>query len=212
MTGSSTPSSGNGATRPPCSPVALSGAPKQSTPQERCTAVTAWLSWDNCSPRHPPPQVAGKERPSTSTSTRLLCRCATPTPHCCGPHRSAPTHPGRGLQRLVPSRSPEPMNETRNPKPTRQRSMPRACLSDICSSMSRPHWLAGSSPGGERRTQALLDAEARLLDAGCGTQSPPVAIRTVADVAAENLPAPAKLGTPTKPWRSNRSPPPAPKT
>jgi conjugative relaxase-like TrwC/TraI family protein len=37
-------------------------------------------------------------------------------------------------------------------------------------------------------TQALLDAEARLLDAGRCTQSPRVAIRTVADVAAENLP------------------------
>jgi conjugative relaxase-like TrwC/TraI family protein len=37
-------------------------------------------------------------------------------------------------------------------------------------------------------TQALLDAEARLLDAGRCIQSPRVAIRTVADVAAENLP------------------------
>ena len=37
-------------------------------------------------------------------------------------------------------------------------------------------------------TQALLDAEARLLDAGRCTQSPRVAIRTVADLAAENLP------------------------
>jgi len=37
-------------------------------------------------------------------------------------------------------------------------------------------------------TQALLDAEARLLDAGRCTQSPRVGIRTVADVAAENLP------------------------
>jgi hypothetical protein len=37
-------------------------------------------------------------------------------------------------------------------------------------------------------TQSLLDAEARLLDAGRCTQSPRVAIRIVADVAAENLP------------------------
>ena len=37
-------------------------------------------------------------------------------------------------------------------------------------------------------TQALLDAEARLLDAGRCTQSPRVAIPTVADVVAENLP------------------------
>lgn len=37
-------------------------------------------------------------------------------------------------------------------------------------------------------TQALLDAEARLLDAGRCTQSPRVGIRIVADVAAENLP------------------------
>jgi len=37
-------------------------------------------------------------------------------------------------------------------------------------------------------TQALLDAEARLLDAGRCTQSTRVAIPTVADVAAENLP------------------------
>jgi conjugative relaxase-like TrwC/TraI family protein len=40
-------------------------------------------------------------------------------------------------------------------------------------------------------TQALLDAEARLLDAGRCTQSPRVGIRTVADVAAENLPGKA---------------------
>ena len=37
-------------------------------------------------------------------------------------------------------------------------------------------------------TQALLDSEARLLDAGRYTQGPRVGIRTVADVAAENLP------------------------
>jgi conjugative relaxase-like TrwC/TraI family protein len=37
-------------------------------------------------------------------------------------------------------------------------------------------------------TQTLLDAEARLLDAGRCTQSPRVAILIVADVAAENLP------------------------
>jgi conjugative relaxase-like TrwC/TraI family protein len=37
-------------------------------------------------------------------------------------------------------------------------------------------------------TQALLDAEARLLEAGRCTQGPWVAIRIVADVAAENLP------------------------
>jgi AAA domain/TrwC relaxase len=37
-------------------------------------------------------------------------------------------------------------------------------------------------------TQALLDAEARLLAAGRSTQSPRIAIRIVADVAAENLP------------------------
>jgi conjugative relaxase-like TrwC/TraI family protein len=37
-------------------------------------------------------------------------------------------------------------------------------------------------------THALLDAEARLLDAGRCTQGPRVAIRIVADVAAENLP------------------------
>jgi conjugative relaxase-like TrwC/TraI family protein len=37
-------------------------------------------------------------------------------------------------------------------------------------------------------TQALLDAEARLLDAGRCTHSPRVAIRIVADLAAENLP------------------------
>src|SRR5450759_3585179 len=37
-------------------------------------------------------------------------------------------------------------------------------------------------------TQALLEAEARLLDAGRCTQSPRVGIRTVADVAEENLP------------------------
>jgi conjugative relaxase-like TrwC/TraI family protein len=37
-------------------------------------------------------------------------------------------------------------------------------------------------------TQALLDAEARLLDAGRSTQGPSVATRIVADVAAENLP------------------------
>jgi conjugative relaxase-like TrwC/TraI family protein len=37
-------------------------------------------------------------------------------------------------------------------------------------------------------TQALLDAEGRLLDAGRCTQSPRVAIGIVADVAAENLP------------------------
>ena len=37
-------------------------------------------------------------------------------------------------------------------------------------------------------TQALLDAEARLLYAGRCTQSPRVGIRTVADTAAENLP------------------------
>src|SRR6185436_1222942 len=37
-------------------------------------------------------------------------------------------------------------------------------------------------------TQALLDAEARLLDAGRCTQGPRVGIRVVADVAAENLP------------------------
>jgi conjugative relaxase-like TrwC/TraI family protein len=37
-------------------------------------------------------------------------------------------------------------------------------------------------------TQALLDAEARLLDAGRCTQSPRVGIRIVADIAAENLP------------------------
>jgi conjugative relaxase-like TrwC/TraI family protein len=37
-------------------------------------------------------------------------------------------------------------------------------------------------------TQALLDAEARLLDAGRCTQSPRVAIRIVADAVAENLP------------------------
>src|SRR5665647_3560724 len=37
-------------------------------------------------------------------------------------------------------------------------------------------------------TQALLDAEARLLEAGRCTQGPRVAIRIVADVAAENLP------------------------
>jgi conjugative relaxase-like TrwC/TraI family protein len=37
-------------------------------------------------------------------------------------------------------------------------------------------------------TQALLDAESRLLDAGRCTQSPRVGIRIVADVVAENLP------------------------
>ena len=57
-------------------------------------------------------------------------------------------------------------------------------------------------------TQALLDAEARLRDAG-RRGMPRFDIRIVADVAVENLPGRAHACPPTKPWRSNRSPRPA---